>query len=233
MSKPQVPMCSMCSTRNCNPSGPLSTKVDIDGAPGFCLMKLDKGIYDEAWKEFEKADVKEFARQASIQEAECYEHVQGGMRTKFPRVEETIMFAQKMKYKKLGLVFCMGLGQEALIFNKMLDDKGFEVVSVCCKTGGVDKEKIGLKPENRIFGPDNYETMCNPIVQAYAMNKLKPDWVIMMGLCVGHDTLFLKYCTQLITVLAVKDRVFGHNPMAAIYLSNSIYYGRLAPKKKK
>ena len=39
----------------------------------------------------------------------------------------------------------------------------------------------------------------------------------------GHDSLFFKYSTAPVTVLAVKDRVTGHNPLAAIYLSESYY----------
>jgi len=34
------------------------------------------------------------------------------------------------------------------------------------------------------------------------------------------------------TVLAVKDRVFGHNPLMALYLSSSPHYGRLMTKTK-
>jgi uncharacterized metal-binding protein len=52
----------------------------------------------------------------------------------------------------------------------------------------------------------------------------------MLGLCIGHDTLFIKYCRVPLTVLAVKDRVFGHNPLAALYLANTSYYGRLMAK---
>ncbi|RLC63210.1 MAG: hypothetical protein DRI01_05620 [Chloroflexi bacterium] len=54
----------------------------------------------------------------------------------------------------------------------------------------------------------------------------------MLGLCIGHDTLFIKYCRVPMTVLAVKDRVTGHNPLAALYLSQS-YYGRLLVKEKR
>lgn len=39
---------------------------------------------------------------------------------------------------------------------------------------------------------------------------------VRMGLCVGHDSLFLKYADAPCTVLAVKDRLQGHNPLAAI-----------------
>jgi len=72
-----------------------------------------------------------------------------------------------------------------------------------------------------------HESMCSPIPQAEILNSEQVDLAILLGLCVGHDTLFIKYCRVPITVLAVKDRVFGHNPLAAIYLSSSPYYSRL------
>ena len=225
------PSCAKCPKRVCLPQGKTrDTKVDIDNAPDFCPMKTNTQPMDSAKKEYQKRSVRKFALQASIQEAECYELINGNIRTKIPRVEETYQFARKMGYRKLGLVFCVGLGNEALIFNKILEKEGFEVVSICCKAGGIDKEKIGMKPEQKIGAPDNYQTMCNPIAQAKVMNEERPDWVILMGLCVGHDTLFIKYCKRPITVLAAKDRVLAHNPLAAIYLSSSRYYGRLNPR---
>jgi uncharacterized metal-binding protein len=69
--------------------------------------------------------------------------------------------------------------------------------------------------------------MCNPITQAEILNKEKVDFAIMLGLCLGHDTLFIKHCKVPMTVIAVKDRVTGHNPLAALYTINS-YYKRLA-----
>ncbi len=229
MSKPQLPICAKCAVRACFPRGPAaSTQVDMERAPDFCPMKLDTDALEKAWNEFQIEDVKEFARQASIQEAQCYERIDGKIRTKIPRIEETIQLAQKMNYKKLGLIFCIGLANEGLTLNKILESRGFEVISVCCKVGGIPKEKIGLKPEEKIGRPDANDVMCNPIGQAEIMNHEKPDWVIMLGLCVGHDTLFIKYCNRPITVLAVKDRVLAHNPLGALYLSSSIYYSRLA-----
>jgi hypothetical protein len=46
--------------------------------------------------------VREFARLASVQEAECYETTADGNRNKFPRLEETIQFAGKCNYRKIG-----------------------------------------------------------------------------------------------------------------------------------
>jgi uncharacterized metal-binding protein len=168
----------------------------------------------------------EFARLASVQESECYENTPQGVRTKHPRIEEIIMFAQKCNYHKLGIAFCTGLEYEAKLLTRILESHGFEVVSVRCKVGAVPKEKIGVLPEEKIGGPEKWESMCNPISQAMILNAENVDLAIMLGLCVGHDTLFIKYCQRPVTVLAVKDRVTGHNPLAALYLSSS-YYRRL------
>jgi uncharacterized metal-binding protein len=55
------------------------------------------------------------------------------------------------------------------------------------------------------------------------MNHEKTELNILMGQCVGLDSIFFKYAQAPTTVLAVKDRVTGHNPLAAIYLSDSYY----------
>ena len=73
--------------------------------------------------------------------------------------------------------------------------------------------------------------MCSPITQAEILNEERVDFVILLGLCVGHDTLFIKYCRVPMTVIGVKDRVLGHNPLAALYLSTS-YYSRLRARAK-
>ena len=112
---------------------------------------------------------------------------------------------------------------------EILESNGFEVVSVQCKSGAVPKERIGIRAGEKIAGPEAWETMCNPIAQAMILNRAGVDLAIMLGLCIGHDTLFIKYCAVPLTVLAVKDRVFGHNPLAALYTSET-YYSRLRGK---
>jgi len=73
--------------------------------------------------------------------------------------------------------------------------------------------------------------MCNPITQAEFLNKEKTDLNIVIGLCVGHDSLFMKYSEAPVTVLAVKDRVLAHNPLGAVYLADSHYKKILFPLK--
>ena len=127
-----------------------------------------------------------------------------------------------MEYKRIGLAFCGGLHREAKIVNNIFESHGLEVVSAMCKVGGIDKSELGLEDFEKING-GGHETMCNPIGQAMIMNEAKTEFNIILGLCVGHDSLFIKHSDAMCTVLAVKDRVLGHNPLAAIYTSESYY----------
>ena len=196
-----------------------------------CPTLILKEVLAEANKEYELPDVREFARNASIQEAEAYAN-----RHEIPyvlqpcktRIVEICEFAEKMNYKRLGIAFCVGFSKEAKIVEAIFKAYGFELVSVACKAGRTSKDLLGLKDEEKIFrGTD--EAMCNPVYQAKVLNHEKTDLNILLGLCVGHDSLFIKYATGPVTVLAVKDRVTGHNPMAAIYLSDS-YYAKIKKK---
>jgi len=229
MVKPRSPICAKCPALACSPSIKADETPSFDGAPGFCPMKVMPEVIEKATSEYDKPEVKEFARLSSLQEFECYENLPDGRRTKNPRIVELIQFAQKCGYKKLGIAFCGGLASEARLLTDVLESKGFEVISVRCKVGATPKERIGIKPQEKIGGDDNWESMCNPITQAEVINAENVDLAIMLGLCIGHDTLFIKYCKTPMTVIAVKDRVTGHNPLAALYLSGS-YYGRLMTK---
>ena len=124
-----------------------------------------------------------------------------------------------MNYKKIGLAFCTGLSKEAQVFTRIMMKHGFEVEALICKLGSVDKEVIGVC--------NSTSPMCNPIAQAEFLNKEKTDFNIVLGLCVGHDTLFFKHSDAPVTVLAVKDRVLAHNPLGAIYLADSFYKDKL------
>jgi len=231
MTKEMNSLCAKCPTLVCQARIKVDETLPLDKALNFCPMINMTDVIQKAMAEYDKPEVKEFARQASLQEFECYEQTLEGRRTKNPRILELIEFAKKCGYKKLGLAFCGGLSSEARTLTEILENKGFEVVSVRCKVGATPKERIGIKPEQKISGATNWESMCNPITQAEIINAEKVDFAIMLGLCIGHDTLFIKHCRVPMTVIAVKDRVTGHNPLAALYTSNS-YYSRLMAKPK-
>ena len=157
-------------------------------------------------------DNKKLTYYSALTEAEGY--------CKKTRLEEIMDFANKCSYKRLGLAFCIGLAKEANVLCKILMHNGFEVHSVVCKNGSIPKEFLGVK-ENEKVRPGTYEPMCNPIGQAVFLNKAQTELNIILGLCVGHDSLFIKYSDAPVTVFAVKDRVLAHNPIGALYLSDS------------
>lgn len=190
-----------------------------------CPTLTQKEVLAEANKEYQKEKILKFANKASLQEAECYANRHQTpyiMQPSKTRIVETCEFAMKMGYKKIGLAFCLGLSKEACVVAEIIRSYGFDVVSICCKAGKSEKEMIGLKEDEKVF-INTDESMCNPIFQAKALNHEGVDFNILLGLCVGHDTLFFQYSDIPTTVLAVKDRVTVHNPLAPIYASESYY----------
>ncbi len=199
--------------------------TDEGTASKGCPTVSRRQVLAESNREYEKPDIREFARQASIQEAECYANRHERpyvMQPTKTRIVEICEFARRMGYRRLGLAFCIGLMKEAAIVADILESKGFEVVSVVCKAGRSSKDLLGLDEKDKIY-QDTDEAMCNPIYQARLMNHEKTEFNVLLGLCVGHDSLFFKYAEAPTTVLAAKDRVTGHNPLAAVYLSESYY----------
>jgi uncharacterized metal-binding protein len=231
MSHTQDTKCARCPVRICEKRdvGIYNTLSASEKLPDFCPMKLEPEVFIAAAAEYEKPKVREFARMASLQEFQGFERFPDGIRPKLPRIEELIQFSRKCGYRRLGIAHCAGLIKEAGMLTDILEHNGFDVMTVQCKAGCIPKEAIGIKPEEKAYGPENWESMCNPIAQAMLINHAQVDLAVMLGLCIGHDTLFIKYCDVPLTVLAVKDRLLAHNPLAALYLSHS-YYQRLRKK---
>lgn len=193
--------------------------------PDNCPTVRQAELIDKARGEYAKTENAEFARQASLQERDGYSNRELGyarVRPAKPRIEEILDFIGKMGYRRIGLAFCLGLRSEAMIVERFFSNHGLEMASVICKVGRVPKEELGLTDEDKI-SVCTFETMCNPILQAQVLNAAQTEFNILLGLCVGHDSLFLKYAEAPCTVLAVKDRVTGHNPLAAVYTLDSYY----------
>ena len=141
------------------------------------------------------------------------------------RIEEIMDFARRIGATRLGIAHCAGLMAEAKITRDIFLSNGFEVEAICCKVGAISKEKVGLKDEEKVR-PGNFEALCNPLAQAELLAQAGTHLNVLVGLCVGHDSLFFKHSRAPVTVLVAKDRVLGHNPVAALYTSTT-YYQRL------
>ncbi|MCI8560437.1 MAG: DUF1847 domain-containing protein [Dorea sp.] len=198
--------CADCAVTNCNA---------MDKAyPVFCpTVNMEETVRKEALDTYNEDDNLRVMKTAAEVEHEGY--------MQWCRVQEIIEFAKKMGYRKLGIATCVGLIRETKILTDILRSHGFEVFGIACKAGAVPKVEMGIDACCCDVGVN----MCNPILQAKMLNKKQTDMNIVMGLCVGHDSLFYKYSEALVTTLVAKDRVMGHNPAAALYTSDSYYKG--------
>jgi uncharacterized metal-binding protein len=203
--------CSYCGVMNCHSRDgdfPLAcTGGDVSEAQIESLKKLYQ----------EDTLVSKMALSAA--------EIEGTYYGRLTRVEEIVAFARRIGAVKLGIASCVGLMNETKTFVKIL--KAHELNSYCviCKVGSIDKTEIGIE-EGMKVNKGSFEAICNPILQAKLLNKEKTDLNIIVGLCVGHDSLFIKYSKAPVTTLITKDRVLGHNPAAALYTSE-FYYKKL------
>jgi len=210
--KEQQPVsCSECGTLNC---------YRQEGRfPDFCLTEsMEQEQLDNITDHYRGECLDARIARASAE-------VEGTYYGKLTRVEEIIAFANRIGARKIGLATCIGLSAETRIFVKVLRINGLEPYSVLCKIGSVDKTEIGIADDLKIQ-KGSHEALCNPILQAKLLNDRKTDLNVIIGLCVGHDSLFIKYSDAPVTTLITKDRVLGHNPAAALYTS-AFYYKRL------
>ncbi|HWR59862.1 MAG TPA: DUF1847 domain-containing protein [Thermodesulfovibrionales bacterium] len=223
--------CGLCSTvwqksgaTNCWSSDPARRPV----RPAYCPTHDNEDVIQEAFALYRgDSEDSKMAKVAAKVEGLCYQPVPGSeaVRARWTRVEDTIAFAKLMGYKKIGIATCIGLLDETNRLADILKAQDFTPLSVCCKTGSIDKLELGLKEKDKVR-PSTFEPACNPVAQAVLMNRAGTDMNIIVGLCVGHDMLFAKYSDAPVTTLVVKDRVTGHNPVSVLYGQN-FYYKRL------
>lgn len=196
--------CVDCGTQNC--------KFKDRTYPDFCLT-TNLSEDDAKWA----AERYEEDRNHEVMVASAEVEYEGYCQ--WTRVQEIMEFARKIGAEKIGIANCIGLINEARIFAKILRANGFEAYSVICKVEGRAKSSMGIPEKCEQIGP----AMCNPILQARLLNQANTDLNVVIGLCVGHDSLFYRYSDAYVTTLVTKDRVTGNNPAAALYTANSYY----------
>jgi uncharacterized metal-binding protein len=201
-------------------------------APAYCPSTEEGEVIADSFARYQGNDTDaRLARVAAIVEGLCYQPIPGSstVNARWTRVEDTIALIRLMGWTRIGIATCIGLLDESSRLTEILIAQGFTPVSLCCKTGSIDKLELGIGEEHKVR-PGTFEPACNPIAQARLLNEAQTDMNIIIGLCVGHDMLFAKYSAAPVTTLVVKDRVTGHNPAAVLYGQN-FYYKRLQKEK--
>ena len=205
--------CVDCGVKNC--------QTRDKEYPEFCLTT---GLSAETIEKVRKLYEEEENRKVSVISAE----IENEFYLKYTRVQELVEFAKRMGFHKIGIATCVGLLEESRVLARILRKHGFEVYGAACKIGSFEKKSVGVADEDMV---NTGFIMCNPIMQAEVLNEAGTDFNVVMGLCVGHDSLFYKYSEALVTTLVAKDRVLAHNPVGALYQIGS-YYKKLMKDDK-
>jgi len=180
------PRCARCGSKDCS-----------GGKDCFDRRETHRALYDDP-------ELARIHRAATAIEGRHY--------CEATRLEEIALFAEELGVKKLGLVFCVGLSEEAAVAERILSER-FDVVSVCCKVCGLDKADFGLEQ----IDESRRESICNSAGQAALLNEAETELNIICGLCVGHDSVFTSQSKAPVTTFIAKDRVLAHNPAGALY----------------
>jgi uncharacterized metal-binding protein len=220
MGRPEKATCAGCEAYKCR--YPESKR----SAPGSCPRRQYAKVVKET---VEKSRKDPEILRVNIACEEVLKRGSDSQGYQWTRIRELIEYARILRYQKIGIAGCIGLMEESKLLARILTEAGLQVVLVGCMAGGATRAKVGLR-ERKGASP----FACNPIMQAEVLNREKTDLNVMVGLCLGHDVLFIKYSEAGVTPLIVKDRVTGHNPIAALYTSRGYYKKKLwnPPSKK-
>ena len=127
---------------------------------------------------------------------------------RWPRIKEIAEFARRIGYRRLGVAHCPDMSREAALTARYLVSHGLE----------------GVLP------PDKDD--CDPGGQARFFSKEDTDFNVITGMCLGHDSLFIRASQVPVTSLVVRDTRLRHNPVAALYNSQSYYRDALYNRHK-
>ncbi len=199
--------CASCSVYAC-----IEKEKDMDRVPKNCPMHDDQYMKN-IFGEYKEPEINRFyvATKTPCPPGSAPHFV--------PRLRYVIDFCKQMGYQKIGLAFCVGFKKEAKLYSRILREHGLEVVSASCCNGGFNIADHGVPLPK---GCD-FDAACNPIGQARLLNAQNVEYNLVMGLCAGHDSLFMKFADAMSTVICVKDPATGHSPMTALYLYKQYY----------
>lgn len=127
--------------------------------------------------------------------------------SKKSRIKEFIELCNELDFKKVGIAHCKSMEKYAEKLESILLIAGFDVSRVDCKIG-----KLG----NQEFVEDAKGLSCNPAYQAKFLREAKTDINVNVGLCLGHELMFMKKSDVPVTTLVVKDFSTNHNTVCSL-----------------
>jgi uncharacterized metal-binding protein len=126
---------------------------------------------------------------------------------RWTRIREVVELAGRMGYRRIGLAHCPDTRREAALAARYFRQHGLDTVV-----------------------PDGLKD-CDPLAQADLHARLACDLSVIVGMCVGHDALFVRHASGPVTSLVVRDRRLRHNPVGAIYTRKGYFQSALGPRQ--
>ena len=189
--------CHQCKNNECLAQYP-------QGIPEYCQAQRFLDLIEESKQQYLEPDADKFhLAAAKVLKRGGYD---------WSRVQQCIEFARELGVKKVGLAVCVGLIREGREFARVLDIAGFQVISIACMVGGLKSQETGIPDE----WVNSLGISCNPLAQAEILNREGTELNFIYGLCVGHDTIFIRHSKAPVTYVVAKDMVTGNNPGAVL-----------------
>jgi uncharacterized metal-binding protein len=119
---------------------------------------------------------------------------------RWSRLREIAEFSKKMGIRRLGIAYCKDMGREAQLTGDRLSNFDLDIILPI-------------------------EGDCDPQGQADHFQEEGTELNVLCGLCVGHDSIFIRSSRAPVTSLVVRDTRLQHNPVASLYTSD-MYFRR-------
>lgn len=195
--------CAYCTVKGCR-------NGEKDNNPKNCPMHCDEYM-DTVFTPYEDPETHRFYQATRLAVGTEFEH------KGTPRLRIIVDMCKYMGYKKVGIAFCSMFIREAEEYAKIFRLNGIECVTANCLNGGFNITEHDV-PLPDVCVKEGFDPACNPIGQAVLLNAQKTEFNIVMGLCLGHDSLFIKNSDAMCTVVHIKDVATNHRPTAALKL---------------
>ncbi len=112
---------------------------------------------------------------------------------RWTRAREVVETARRLGIDRLGIAHCQDTRREAVMAASYFSKHGLDV---------------SLPP---------LTDDCDPQGQALHFERKVTQLNVIVGMCVGHDALFIRHSSAPVTSLVVRDARLRHNPAAALY----------------
>jgi uncharacterized metal-binding protein len=132
-------------------------------------------------------------------------HVEAEGYCRWTRVRELAEFAIRVGVRRLGLGHCADMNREAGLAARYLAGRDLDAV---------------LPPSS---------TRCSPVAQAEFFAAQGTRLNVVAGMSVAHEALFVGASAVPVVALVARDARLRHNPVAALYTSESYSKTRLFP----